>query len=110
MAYAGVGDCPTEDSANCRCVRGPSSLRMSSSFCGLREVKMDNTGLSQAGAGTSSLPSSQARDPRRREPAASFFWSLAASCERLQTTQANFCAQAEAPGKRYLYKPASRLE
>ena len=65
---------------------------------------MKDNRIPQAGATPSSLPSSQARDPRRREPAASFFWSLAASYERLQTTQANFCAQAEPPGKPYSYK------
>src|SRR5256885_16780950 len=50
-----VGDFPTGNSANCRYVDGPTKRRMSSCFavaipvCGLREVKMDNTGISQAG-------------------------------------------------------------
>jgi hypothetical protein len=38
MAYASVGECPTENSAKCRYVGGPCPRTMSSSFAGLREV------------------------------------------------------------------------
>jgi hypothetical protein len=71
---------------------------------------MDNTGFAQAGAAPSSLPSSQARDPRRRATAASFFWSLAASYDRLHNSQADYCAQAEAHDKRYSFNPTSQVE
>ena len=65
---------------------------------------MEESRVPQAGATPSSLPSSQARDPRRRETAASFFWSVAASYERMETTNADFCAQAEPPARNYTYR------
>jgi hypothetical protein len=71
---------------------------------------MNDTGFAQAGVTPSSLPSSQARDPRRRATAASFFWSIAASYDRLQATQTDYCAQAEPLGQRYSFKPKAPAE
>ena len=54
--------------------------RIGSSFCGLRERTTENSRVPRAGVTPSSLPSSQARDPRRRVTATSFFgrWPRAA--------------------------------
>jgi len=60
---------------------------------------MEKNRIPQAGATPSSLPSSQARDPRRRESAASFFWSVATSYERMSATHADFCAQADSAAR-----------
>ena len=38
-----------------------------------------------------------------------FFWSVAASYERMNATQADFCAQADPPAQRYSYQRV-RLE
>jgi len=67
---------------------------------------MENDRVPQAGATPSSLPSSQARDPRRRDTAASFFWSAAASYDRINASHADFCAQAETPALPFSRPPA----